>query len=85
MVDNRRSCGGKSKKRKLLVNDDDIEVVSARTNKTITKFLPRDGIDIGRRTAFNERQIQSAIGLNSNLVTEGDEGVVESQDICEFR
>ena len=38
MVDNRRSCGGKSKKRKLLVNDDDIEVVSARTNKQSLNF-----------------------------------------------
>ena len=69
----------KGKKRKLMVFDDHIEVISARTNSTVLKFSPREvtrahthGVGVSSRD-IGEDNAGSGVGIDGFL-TQDDDG-----------
>ena len=66
----------KFKKRKLMVFDDDLEVICARTNKTILKFSPRTS-NIDEK---GQKQLDKERGRDDNGVLIGPEEGETSPD-----
>eukprot|EP00794_Sanderia_malayensis_P000768 gene768-60_t len=74
------AAASRFKKRKLKVFDDDIVVVSARTNKTVAKFSPRTVLFSGKKYAkenidsITDGDVVGGLGL-ANVSNEGHEVV----------